>query len=63
MNRYVTAVIAVFLMGFSVVGMTGDEREDIHASAQEVRPLLVGMKVPDFNLRDVENQVFSFTRS
>ena len=60
MNRYVTVVIAVFLMGFSVVGMTGDEREDIHASAQEVQPLLVGMKAPDFTLRDVENQMFSF---
>lgn len=60
MNRYVTVVIAVFLMGFSVVGMTGDEREDIHASAHEVQPLLVGMKAPDFTLRDVENQVFSF---
>lgn len=60
MNRYVTVVIAVFLMGFSVVGMTAHEREDIHANAQEVQPLLVGMKAPDFTLRDVENQKFSF---
>lgn len=60
MNRYVTVVIAVFLMGFSVVGMTGDEREDIHASAQEVQPLLVGMMAPGFTVRDVENRRFSF---
>lgn len=60
MNRFIALVVAVFLIGFSVVGMTADNREDIHASAQEVQPLLVGMKAPDFTLRDVENQPFRF---
>ena len=60
MNRFLTLVVAVFLTGFSVVGTPADKRGDIHASAYEVQPLLVGMKAPDFTLRDVENQVFSF---
>ena len=60
MNRFVTVVITIFLTGFSAVGMTGDKREDIHASAQEVQPLLVGMMAPGFTLRDVENREFSF---
>ena len=35
-------------------------RTDIHSSAEEVQPLLVGMEAPDFTLQDVENQAFSF---
>ncbi|MGB7452510.1 MAG: hypothetical protein WBM36_10325, partial [Lysobacterales bacterium] len=60
MNRFVTLVVAVFLLGFSVVGATGDKREDIHASAQEVQPLLIGMRAPAFTVRDVENMTFEF---
>jgi peroxiredoxin len=40
--------------------MAGDKREKIHASAEEVQPLLVGMKAPDFSVRDVENNPFNF---
>ena len=49
------------LVGFSVLSMAADNRTDIHSSAEEVQPLLVGMEAPDFTLRDVENQAFSFT--
>jgi peroxiredoxin len=48
-------------MGFSVVSMAANNRTDIHSSAGEVQPLLIGMEVPDFTLRDVENQPISFT--
>ena len=50
----------VLLMGFSVVSMAADQREDIHASADQVQPLMVGMKAPDFTVRDVEGQTFKF---
>ena len=45
-------------MGFSTAGMA--ERTDIHSSADEVQPLLIGMKAPDFTVQDVENQTFRF---
>ena len=51
----------LLLVGFSVLSMAADNRTDIHSSAEEVQPLLVGMEAPDFTLRDVENQAFSFT--
>jgi peroxiredoxin len=60
MNKRAIELIFFLLMGFSVVGMATDKREDIHASADQVQPLLPGMKAPDFTLRDVENQEFKF---
>jgi len=60
MKKLVTALSVFLLMGFSVVSMAADNRTDIHSSAQEVQPLLIGMQAPDFTLRDVENQPFSF---
>jgi len=47
-------------MGFSGLTMAAENREDIHASADQVQPLLIGMKAPDFTVRDVEGQTFSF---
>jgi len=60
MSKNLAGFILVFLMGFSVVGMAADNREDIHASADQVQPLLAGMTAPDFMVRDVENQTFKF---
>lgn len=60
MNKNITGLIMVLLMGFSVISMAGDQREDIHASAGEVRPLMIGMNAPGFTVRDVENQIFKF---
>ena len=45
-------------MGFSAMAVA--ERTDIHSSAEEVQPLLIGMKAPAFTVRDVENQTFKF---
>jgi peroxiredoxin len=60
MKKLVTGLSMFLLVGFSVVSMAADSRTDIHASAEEVQPLLVGMAAPDFTLRNVENQAFSF---
>ena len=60
MRKLVSGLSIFILVGFSVVCMAGDSRTDIHSSAEEVQPLLVGMEAPDFTLRDVENQAFSF---
>ncbi len=60
MNKFTRRLLTVFLMVFSVVVMAGESREDIHASADLVQPLLAGMKAPDFTVRDVDNQVFKF---
>ena len=60
MKKLVTGLSILLLVGFSVVSMAADDRTDIHSSAEEVQPLLVGMEAPDFTLRDVENQAFIF---
>jgi len=60
MKKFVTGLILVLFMGFSVLIMAADDREDIHASAEDVQPLLVGMKAPDFTVLDVENGAVRF---
>jgi peroxiredoxin len=60
MKKRTIELIFLLLTGFSVVGMAADNREEIHASADQVQPLLAGMKTPDFTLRDVENREFKF---
>ena len=47
-------------MSFSAVSMAAENREDIHASADQVQPLLIGMKAPAFTVRDVENKTVKF---
>ena len=61
MNKFASVLIAVFLLAQSIVTMAADQREDIHASADQVQPLLAGMKAPAFTVRDVEGGVFEFT--
>ncbi len=60
MKKYTAGLMMALLMGVSVVGATEDKREDIHAAADQVQPLLIGMKAPDFTVRDVEDQPFTF---
>jgi len=60
MKKLVTGFLIFLLVGFSVVSMAADDRTDIHSSAEEVQPLMVGMEAPDFTLRDVEDQAFIF---
>jgi peroxiredoxin len=60
MNKITGSLIAAFLITASVVTMAADQREDIHASADLVQPLLAGMKTPAFTVRDVHGEVFDF---
>jgi len=60
MNKFFAGLAAFVLLAFSVAVMAVERREDIHDSAELVQPLMVGMKAPDFTVRDVENQVFEF---
>ena len=60
MKKFVIGVSVILLLGFSAVSMAAGDRTDIHSSAEDVQPLLVGMKAPDFTLRDVKNEPVSF---
>jgi len=60
MNKFISGLIAAFLLLMSFAAMAAGNREDIHASADQVQPLLSGMKAPDFNVRDVEGNAFGF---
>ena len=60
MNMRMTALIMLLVMSFSAVSMAAENREDIHASADQVQPLLIGMKAPAFTVRDVENKTVKF---
>jgi len=61
MNKFTSVLIAIFLLAQSIVTMAANQREDIHVSADQVQPLLSGMKAPAFTVRDVEGGVFEFT--
>ena len=60
MKKLVSGLSMFLLVAFSVARMAAGNRTDIHSSAEDVQPLLVGMEAPEFTLRDVENQAFSF---
>ena len=60
MNIRAIGLVITILMAFTVTGMAAEKREDIHASADQVQPLLPGMRAPDFTLRDAENHEFRF---
>ena len=60
MNKFISGLIAAFLLLISLATMAAGNREDIHSSADQVQPLLAGMKAPDFTVRDVEGKVFEF---
>ena len=60
MNMRITALIMLLVTSFSVVSMAAEKREDIHASADQVQPLLIGMTAPAFTVRDVENKTVKF---
>jgi peroxiredoxin len=60
MNNFFAGLAVFFLVVLSATVMAAEKREDIHDSADQVQPLMVGMKAPDFTVRDVENRVFEF---
>lgn len=60
MRKKIIQVIVCLLMAFSAISTVAGEREEIHAGADRVQPLLPGMKAPDFTVRAVDNGVFEF---
>lgn len=60
MTKFTGRLIAVLLLLTSFAAMATGNREDIHSSADQVQPLLAGMKAPDFTVRDVEGKAFEF---
>ena len=50
----------VVVFGFSNVSAAEGSRDDIHASAEDVQPLLAGMQAPVFTVRDVNNDIFRY---
>jgi peroxiredoxin len=60
MTQRINLLLLSILMVFSVVGMAAGNREDIHASADQVQPLLAGMQAPGFMVKDAQNQDFKF---
>ena len=63
MNKFTCGLTATLLLVSSFLAVAGDSRQDIHASADQVQPLLPGMRAPDFTLRDLEDEKFEFVAS
>ena len=59
MHRWIIGLF-VLVFGFSNVSAAEGSRDDIHASARDVQPLLAGMQAPVFTVRDVNNQAFRY---
>jgi peroxiredoxin len=60
MNHFIRSLMAVLFLTASVATTAAGSREEIHASAELVQPLLAGMRAPDFTVRNVEDEVFTF---
>ncbi len=63
MNKIAIGLVLLILAATSVLTFAADNRTEIHASADQVQPLLAGMKAPDFTVRDVKGQPFQFQAS
>jgi len=62
-NKFIAVLTGVFLLVSSAAALAAGNREDIHASADLVQPLLPGMKAPVFAVKDVEGKDFRFEAS
>ena len=60
MNQFISGLTAVFLLVISMATMADGSRQDIHASADLVQPLLAGMEAPEFSVKSVEGKDFDF---
>lgn len=60
MNRFIMVLTGTFLLVVSTVVMAAGNRGDIHASADQVQPLLPGMEAPVFTVKDVGGKDFRF---
>jgi peroxiredoxin len=61
MSKLLASLLTLLVLTFSIPGIAADSREDIHPSADQVQPLLTGMIAPDFTVKDVKGQDFTYT--
>lgn len=60
MNSIRKFLLCLLLGALPGVVFAGDERTDIHDSAEQVMPLLPGMRAPAFELRDANGDAVAF---
>lgn len=58
--RVFLIVLAVTLFWVPLKADAGDERQEIHATAELAQPLMPGMMAPSFTVRDVQGDDFHF---
>lgn len=60
MKKLFIGLLSIVLAASSTLTFASGERTDIHATADQVQPLLVGMSAPEFTVRDVNGLAFQF---
>lgn len=60
MKKTLLAIILISIALLTANTAVADQREAIHANAENVQPLLPGMSVPDFTVRDATGQQFHY---
>lgn len=60
MSRYLTTLTALFIATFPTQSPAQESRTAIHETAEQVQPLLPGMKAPSFTVRDVKGNPVKF---
>jgi peroxiredoxin len=60
MSRYLIALTALFIATFPAQSPAQESRTAIHETAEQVQPLLPGMKAPSFTVRDAQGHTVSF---
>lgn len=60
MHRWFIGIFVVVFIWFLDTSVAEGNRNDVHASAEDVQPLLVGMKAPVFTVRDANNEIFRY---
>ena len=60
MIRIPIIILAVALAWMPVKAHSSEQRQDIHATAEQAQPLMPGMMAPSFTLRDVQGAKIHF---
>jgi peroxiredoxin len=60
MNRFLMIVFAAALAWAPVQADAGEQRQQIHATAEQAQPLMPGMEAPSFTVRDANGNAVQF---
>jgi len=60
MKQFTIGLVIVLSVFFAATTLAGDERTDIHMDANDVQPLLPGMKAPAFSVLNVKGEPVQF---